>query len=281
VRLASESPDDIQLSDDLLIVDLPGGVSRNYMTTLRRADPNRLLVLFDGTCDGRLDADLVVTPLERLAAPSNWVDFGGLRYQGPEYAILDAAYSGLPQRVIDPNRTPTVLVTMGGADPFGLTLQALQAMDSMPGNFHTIVALGPAFAKENEVGDWLPHATRSYELRRDASLARLMVASDLAVVSFGTSAYELAAAGLPAIALCISPDHVEAAEIFARGGSMISAGLWSTVSRERLSTMVHELLSNVEARMTMARAGQALIDGNGARRVADLLVAALAHRAGG
>ncbi len=275
LHVKSDGPQGIPAGDDLVIVDLPGGVTHAYVESLRASDPRRLVALFDGTCTGRLAADLVIAPVERLSAPSDWIGFRGRRFEGPDYAILDAAYLSLPPRAIDPARTPRVLVTMGGADPYGLTLQALDALDGIPDDFQATVAAGPAFSMERELAGRLHRARRKYEVRREPNLAGVMMESDLAVTSFGTTAYELAAAGLPAIALAITPDHAEAAAMFARGGSLISAGMYTTVSRESLANMVHELLSDPDQRMTMARAGQALIDGQGSRRVADLLVSAV------
>ena len=40
--------------------------------------------------------------------------------------------------------------------------------------------------------------------------------ADLAVASFGVTAYELAAVGVPAVYLCLTDDHAESAEAFSR-----------------------------------------------------------------
>jgi len=280
VRLRAAGAELVPAGDALIVVDVPGGVSRQAVEALRRRDSRRLVVLFDGMCPGRLDADLVVSPMARKTEASDWQGFHGRRFEGPPFAIVDRAYGGLPVRRIDSARPPRLLVSMGGADPYGLTLQALRAIDAMPGIFETVVALGPAYSQEPELKAWLGEARRPYELRRDALLVPAMLRADLAVTSFGTTVYELAAAGLPAIALCITPDHVEAAALFARNGTLISAGLYSSVAPQVLVNMVHELLADPRRRMQMARAGQALVDGVGARRVADLLVDAINRQRG-
>lgn len=280
VRLDSDRPDVIPPGDDLLVVDMPGGVSAGYVETLRHAEQRRLIAIFDGTCDGRLGADLVISPIERMPDENQWRGFRGQRYEGLAYAILAPEYTDLPRRVVDEGHTPHVLVTMGGADPYGLTLQAMESLDSMPDDFQTTVTIGPAFSNAKKIDDWVRGSRRPYEIKRERGLASLMITSDLAVTSFGTTAYELAAAGLPSVALCITPDHVAAADLFARGGTMISAGLFSSVSRDRLANMVHELLSDPPRRSMMAKAGQSRVDGQGARRVADLVAAAIARKPG-
>jgi spore coat polysaccharide biosynthesis predicted glycosyltransferase SpsG len=255
------------------IIDLPGGVSAEAVRALRQRNPRSLVVLMDGTCTGRIEADLVVSPIERLPDPSSWRGFRGQRYEGPAYAILDPAFASVPRRLSTAVHEPRILVSMGGSDPYGLTLQALRALDTMEEPFHVTIAIGPAFLHEVELRTWLARARRQYESRREDSLLDVMVNSDLALVSFGTTVYELAAAGLPAIALSITEDHVQAAEVFAQYGSLMHLGLFSTVSAAQIQSAVRELLNGQQLRLGMAQRGQALVDGKGAERVAKLLMA--------
>jgi len=275
LRVATEEFGGVE--GDALIVDLPSGVSAEAVRSLRQRNPRSLVVLMDGTCTGRIEADLVVSPIERLPDPSSWQGFRGQRYEGPAYAILDPAFARVPRRLSGVVRELRILVSMGGSDPYGLTLQALRALDSMSDSmsesFHVTIAIGPAFLHEVELRTWLAGARRQYECRREDSLLDLMVNSDLALVSFGTTVYELAAAGLPAIALSITEDHAQSAEVFAQGGSLRHLGLFSTISGKEIQSAVRELLNNERLRLGMAQRGQELVDGNGAERVAKLVVA--------
>jgi spore coat polysaccharide biosynthesis predicted glycosyltransferase SpsG len=277
LRVASEEMGEVEGDALIIIIDLPGGVPAEAVRSLRQSNPRSLVVLMDGTCTGRIEADLVVSPIERLPQPSSWRGFRGQRYEGPAYAILDPAFARVPRRWSSVVSEPRILVTMGGSDPYGLTLQALRALDSMPDSmeepFHVTVAIGPAFLHDVELRTWLAGARRQYECRREDSLLDLMVNSDLALVSFGTTVYELAAAGLPAIALSITEDHAQSAEVFAQNGSLMHLGLFSSVSAAQIRSAVQELLNNPQLRLEMARRGQALVDGKGAERVAKLLVA--------
>lgn len=264
------------------IIDLPEGVSAEALHAWRQKNPRSLIVLMHGTCTGRIEADVIVSPIERLPDSSSWQGFGGERYEGPAYAILDPAFADVPRRSSSLVHEPRILVTMGGSDPYGLTLQALRALDNMPDSmgeaFHVTVAMGPAFLHQVELQAWLAAARRQYQCRRENSLLNLMVNSDIALVSFGTTVYELAAAGLPAIALSITEDHAQSAEVFARGGSLMHLGLFSSVSEGQIQSAVRELINNHHLRQEMAQRGQALVDGKGAERVAKLLVANLMSR---
>jgi spore coat polysaccharide biosynthesis predicted glycosyltransferase SpsG len=273
LRVASEELGGVEGEALIIIVDLPGGVSAEAVRALRQRNPRTLVVLMDGTCTGRIEADLVVSPIERLPDPLSWRGFRGQRYEGPAYAILDPAFARVPRRLSSVVREPRVLVSMGGSDPCALTLQALRALDNMEEEFHATIAVGPAFLHEAELEAWLAGARRQYECRREDSLLDLMVNSDLALVSFGTTVYELAAAGLPAIALSITEDHAQSAEVFAQGGSLMHLGLFSVISAAQIQSAVRELLNGQQLRLAMAQRGQALVDGKGAERVAKLVVA--------
>ncbi len=263
---------------DVLIIDLPEGVPAEAVRCLRQENPETSIVLMHGTCTGRMEADVIVSPIERLPDASSWQGFSGERYEGPAYAIVDPAFARAPRRSSMVVREPRILVSMGGSDPYGLTLQGLRALDSMREAFQVTVALGPAFLHEEELRTWLAGARRQYECRREDSLLDFMVNSDLGLVSFGTTVYELAAAGLPAIALSITEDHAQSAEVFARGGSLMHLGLFSSVSRARMQSAVRELMTNQQLWLGMAQRGQALVDGKGADRVAKLLLAGIHER---
>jgi spore coat polysaccharide biosynthesis predicted glycosyltransferase SpsG len=277
LRVASEELGEVEGDALIIIVDLPGGLSAEAVRALRQRNPRSLLLLMHGTCTGRIEADLIVSPIERLPDPSSWRGFRGQRYEGPAYAILDPAFARAPRRSSSLVREPRILVSMGGSDPCGLTLQALRSLDSMLDSkeepFRVTVAIGPAFLHEEELRSWLAGARRQYECRREDSLLDLMVNSDIALVSFGTTVHELAAAGLPAIALSITEDHAQSAEVFAHGGSLMHLGLFSSISAAKIQSAVRELTNNPQLRLQMAQRGQALVDGKGAERVAKLLLA--------
>lgn len=258
---------------DTLIIDLPGGVSAKAVRSVREKNPGTLVVLMDGTCTGRIEADLIVSPIERLPEPSSWQGFRGQRFEGSAYAIVDPAFARVSGRSSGVLYEPRVLVSMGGSDPYGLTLQVLRALDSMEEPFHVTIAIGPAFLHEVELRTWLPHARRRYECRREDSLLDLVVNSTMALVSFGTTVYELAAAGLPGIALSITEDHVQSAELFAKGGSLMHLGLFSAISATQIQSAVRELMNDQQLRFGMAQRGPALVNGQGADRVAKLVVA--------
>ncbi len=109
-------------------------------------------------------------------------------------------------------------------------------------------------------------------------LPRLMAGSDLALASFGVTAYELAAIGVPALYLCLTQDHAESAGALVDAGMARSLGWYERVSPADLAQGITRLASDEVAVSRMRRRGPELIDGRGARRIAARIVERLKER---
>jgi spore coat polysaccharide biosynthesis protein SpsF len=166
-----------------------------------------------------------------------------------------------------------ILVTMGGSDPAGMTEFTVDALNLLPMPLAVQVVVGPAFARPNQLVGAIvrsPHAVRV--VQSPSSMASLMRASRVAVASFGVSAYELAACGVPAVHLCLSPDHARSASAFEREQIAVSLGVFPGVRPNELSAAVARLIGDAGCRMRMSARALALVDGQGAARVARLVV---------
>jgi len=106
-------------------------------------------------------------------------------------------------------------------------------------------------------------------------LATEYAAADLALCAFGVTAYELAAFGVPAIYLGLTPDHARSANAFDDAGMGLSLGIASEVSDEQILFAVKALIGDAARRREMRQAGLANLDGNGAIRIAADLAMAL------
>ncbi|OJT95046.1 MAG: hypothetical protein BGN82_08790 [Alphaproteobacteria bacterium 65-7] len=100
--------------------------------------------------------------------------------------------------------------------------------------------------------------------------------ADLALCAFGVTAYELAAFGVPALYLGLTPDHAASASAFAEAGMGFSLGVAVSVSDAEIARRVRWLLHKPMVRRDMRQAGLSLMDGQGAARIAADLASALA-----
>ena len=98
----------------------------------------------------------------------------------------------------------------------------------------------------------------------------LMIRSDIAIVSYGMTALECLAAGLPTIALSMSNDHLASAQALSEHTkAFISAGLTRQVNMRDLTRTAYCLATysdNVKSKLR--RQARKAVDGHGVENVA-------------
>ena len=253
-----------------VVLDVRDDLPRIALRRLRTE--GALIVTIDDPSDRRLDADLAFYPPIPQVKTMNWAGFTGKLFVGWEWVLLRKQFS-MVTPILHHSGTPRVLITMGGSDPAGLTLKAVRALRSLKEPFEAVVLLGPSFLHEQELKKELALAgTRFGVMRNVSNVARLMRESDLAVASFGVTAYELAACGVPAVYLCLTPDHAMSASAFTREKMAISLGVHSHVSVMKLASAVGRLLRDAPRRQKMSTICRRRMDGRGTERIASATV---------
>ena len=102
-------------------------------------------------------------------------------------------------------------------------------------------------------------------------MAETMAMADLAVASFGVTAYELACVGVPSILFSISEDHAKSASYLAENGVAINLAPNIVNFEEEVFLAMTKLLKDEEKLLAMSSAGINLFDGYGAVRIAQKL----------
>lgn len=257
-----------QVQARALVLDVRDDLPARAVGRLREG--GLLIATLDDPSDRRLEADLAFYPPVPQAKRLHWTGFTGQLHLGWEWVVLRRGFAHAPIRVH--HERPMVLMTMGGSDPAGLTLRAVAALDRLPGDFDALVVLGPGHSDHGELADLLAATRRHFCLRHDVSdMPGLMAQADLAVASFGVTAYELAAMGVPAIYLCLTQDHAESASAFVEAGMADSLGVCTQVTAEVLAERVGALLADAPRRARMGQRARGLVDGCGAERVARMV----------
>jgi spore coat polysaccharide biosynthesis protein SpsF len=206
-----------------------------------------------------------------------WAGSNTLPRIGWEWALLGLNPNALKAKDSPAPSRPTVLVAMGGSDPFGLTLRMAKALAALDQIVRIRFVIGTGMKDGVAVARGLVSLKKNYETVEGADDLSIEYASaDVCVCAFGVTAYELAALGIPAIYLGLTQDHAASASAFADAGMGISLGLAEKASDEDVASTVQWLLNKPGARRAMRHAGLSLIDGQGAARIASDLAQALA-----
>jgi spore coat polysaccharide biosynthesis protein SpsF len=261
-------------SPDLLVCDFREGLSRSDLEAL--AARVSITAIVDDGSDRRLAADVGYYPPVPQAQALDWTGSHCEPRIGWEWALL-----GLGKPAARPARAsakPTLLVTMGGSDPGGLTLRSAVALSKLDPAFRARFVIGPGVAEGPKLAKTIAGLAPHFETIEGADgLATEFASCDLALAAFGVTAYELGACGVPAIYLCLTEDHALSASAFEAAGMGQSLGLAARVSDEDIRDSVSALLSDPARQRTMRNVGLATIDGEGATRVATDLAARLAR----
>jgi spore coat polysaccharide biosynthesis predicted glycosyltransferase SpsG len=161
------------------------------------------------------------------------------------------------------------MVAMGGADAAGLTVKVARALRLVDDLDRVDFVTGSAFPHGQALAEVLEGAPwRAVVHRALPNLVERYCEADLCVVAGGLTMWETCCVGAPALAVCQPIDHqLELAARLAAAGAMATVGYGLDAPIEAIAEAVRALRSP-DARRAMAEAGPALIDGQGAQRVA-------------
>lgn len=203
-------------------------------------------------CDG-LDAPRVTAVLHPHLSPpeSLRLPAGTTALVGPDYAPVSPRFAAARR-----GRGLThALVTVGGSE-------------------HARRLVEPARTALGALGD--PEVFVSgLEPGRDVGLLERIEWADVAISAAGGTAYELACAGVPTVVVVVADNQAAVGEGLARAGAARALDARSADAGELLHAEVAALAS-AEERARLAIAGPETVDGHGAARARDALLAAFA-----
>src|SRR5207248_2812164 len=99
------------------------------------------------------------------------------------------------------------------------------------------------------------------------NMAELMAWADVAVSAAGSTCWELAFMGVPAVAIVCADNQQSVAESLHQAGSVESLGDHSMLSSRDIAAALKCLMRSQRMRRSMSEHGRAIVDGYGAARV--------------
>lgn len=133
------------------------------------------------------------------------------------------------------------------------------------------MVIGPVFCNAAEiaaVAKDCPNVT----LHHNPNIKDLIDFCDISISAAGSTTYELAACGVPALLIVAADNQVWLAREAKRQGMAINLGWYYELDVTQLYSALDSLINNHVLREKMTARGQELIDGQGAQRVAAILM---------
>lgn len=142
---------------------------------------------------------------------------------GMDYSLLREEFRNLPEIEVR-NKVQNILVTVGGYDLRNLTPKIIKALNSInfdgiddkymdKENLHIDVVIGPSFDNLDQIVAEVKKSNSDISLNFNVKkMSKLMIKSDIAISSGGSTLYELAVTKTPPLVLVQAENQVRVAE---------------------------------------------------------------------
>ena len=162
-----------------------------------------------------------------------------------------------------------LLITLGGSDPYNFSETLVTILNGFNDRKLNIkVITGPLSGHTNMKFDSSYHELNYIEIL-PSDMPELMEWADIAISSGGSTPWELAFMGLPALVICFAHNQINSMEYLHQYGSIINLGWYSDLTENKLLIEMENLLNDEFLRKKMSEKGTNLIDGSGRKRIID------------
>lgn len=242
----------------------------NFVKALKASGCRVLFIDDDGRFES-YEADVVLNQ-NVSATPAMYVNRGSSTQLllGSAYVLLRSEFLKKKSRREQPKNADNVLITMGGSDPENLTEKALRALDGL--DIRAKVVVGSGNARRDALCGLASRVSPQIEIEEDpGDMATLMAWADVAISAAGSTSWELAYMGVPAILIESSADQRGIAKSLEQLGIALTLGWHANLWEETIRDALLDLLPDHDRRIEMSERGQRLIDGRGAIRAVEFL----------
>jgi len=221
-----------QIKAEVLILDMRDGLSRQELKQIKKKNGIKVVTIDDPE-DKRLESDLAFYPPVPQLEKINWDEFQGELYIGWEYVILRKEFSQLYPK---PNNSiPNILVSMGATDEKNMTEFVINSLNPIIEKFKVTIIVGSGYPYLKNLNKTLEKVHFGFELLQNPkNIANIMAQTKFGIISFGQTAYELAALNIPAFYISLSHDHNESSKLFMNENFGQSLGLYSNFTKQNL-----------------------------------------------
>ncbi|MFW5630041.1 MAG: UDP-2,4-diacetamido-2,4,6-trideoxy-beta-L-altropyranose hydrolase [Acetivibrio ethanolgignens] len=199
-------------------------------------------------------------------------DFHDTRlYLGTKYTPLRKEFSDIRPRSIK-EQIDNLLLLSGGSDPYYTLDSLLEGIKKE--RFRRIDVICGKYALDYES---LCEKYRSFKNifihKAVADIKRYMEVADFAVTAGGSTMYELCSVGTPAASYSLADNQLANVKQFQRDGIIEYAGdVRNDTVTENISQLLEKYWKNRDLREEKSKKMQALVDGHGAGRIAEILI---------
>ena len=225
------------------------------------------LMLFDYDAEMIINYDVI--PKSALAKYQSFYHNANTLLLGAEYTPLRTQFQN--RKVQLKPEMKHILITSGGSDPHCFCQNLVQCLmeRNLPFVFHIVV--GKFFTNTKELQKMAEIHSNIQIYENITDMATLMEQCDGAVSAAGTTLYELCALGIPTISFTMADNQLTIGKVLEEVQAIPYAGDIRTDSHnvmEHICSFLIRMEKDFEKRKAAQHAMYGLVDGNGAKRIA-------------
>jgi UDP-2,4-diacetamido-2,4,6-trideoxy-beta-L-altropyranose hydrolase len=231
------------------------------------------IMVIDDLADRRHDCDLLLDQNFYENLESRYEDLvpsGCKKLLGPKYALLRPEFREARKNLRKRDGfVKRIMIFFGGSDQTNETTKALEAISMLN---------RPDIAVDVVVGSFNRHRKVIEQIASDLldctchfkveDMAALMAGADLAVGAGGTTVWERCVLGLPSLVTTVAENQGKTVSDMAESGYLLFLGRSESVSVDSLYRALEIVFQSPWLLISFARKTQPLVDGKGAKRIA-------------
>lgn len=191
---------------------------------------------------------------------------------GPKYNLIRDEFRNLPERIVK-EEVEEIMITTGGSDPHNMSVKLLNMIlqDKELKNLKINVIVGNSFTNKEELKN-ISRENKNVILHENVKyMSRIMLRSDIAISSGGSTLYELCACGTPTLAFIYADNQEFIVKKMDELGYVKSLGLYNKLKAEKVLKKIHLIKDDFNLRINYIKKQQLLVDGMGTSRIVEIL----------
>jgi UDP-2,4-diacetamido-2,4,6-trideoxy-beta-L-altropyranose hydrolase len=193
---------------------------------------------------------------------------------GTRYTLLRREFKewqGWKRKI--PDIAHKVLVTLGGSDPFNVTLKVIQALKKVDvPELKAIIVVGAANSNLTSLELAVADHSNFQLVINPSNMPGLMAWADIAVSAGGSTCWEMALLGLPNVIIHYAENQRPISEKLHEKGAALSLGWNHVLPVACIAQNIERILIDSELRRTLSTNSRRLVDGSGSKRVCNEIV---------
>lgn len=248
-----------------IIIDMRDDIDRSFIKKIKQF--SKIVIIGNKPSSNIFAADLIIWPEIKEQYPNNVIQ------SKPENLLVGNNFVLLGNKKSTKIRRESkrILISMGGTDKRHMTEKIIKSFKTHKHTFHVDIVITEFYKNAKKIIKMIENDNRFTIIQNQNNLIPLMQRATLGIFTFGVTAYESFYCGLPSMTVSHSKENDRAAKKMLPYHCMYYLGYHEDVDFINIAKIASRLSNNRRLVSEMSHNGKNLVDGEGVRRVAQVI----------